>query len=406
MWKKTLLLLLALICAAAAIYIVSSPALFRQTPQVLQADLVAQSAPQDSNGFARADQPVSFNFPADHGLHPEYQTEWWYYTGNLESPQGERFGYQLTFFRRALLPPSNMPERDSTWGSSQVYMAHFAVTAPDLNSQRFQAYERFSRGAAGLAGAQAQPFKVWLENWHVEEIPGAVVECTELPETAQPCVYQLFAGQNDLALNLTLRDTKGAILQGDEGYSQKGSQPGNASYYYSLTRLETEGFIEIAGERFQVNGLSWMDHEYSTSALSEDQVGWDWFSMQFDDGSELMVFQIRKADGSIDPFSSGTLIAPDGSTTHLSRSDFTIDVLDRWESPHTGTNYPSRWAINIPKAGLALQIKPIHADQELNLTYTYWEGAIQVDGTRQNEQITGSGYVELTGYSTSMGGEF
>jgi predicted secreted hydrolase len=201
-------------------------------------------------------------------------------------------------------------------------------------------------------------------------------------------------------------DSKGPILQGDQGYSQKGSKPGQASYYYSLTRLQAVGKVTIEGETFDVSGLSWMDHEWSTSALSIDQVGWDWFSMQFEDGGELMLFQIRRADGTIDPFSSGTLIAADGSTMLLKSDDFSIEVTDTWTSPHSGATYPAGWIVRIPGAGMELEIKPHMDDQELNVSYAYWEGAVQSIGTRANIPVSGNGYVELTGYSGSMGGEF
>jgi predicted secreted hydrolase len=212
--------------------------------------------------------------------------------------------------------------------------------------------------------------------------------------------------QEGLALDLVLTDLKGPILQGDGGYSPKGPQPGNASYYYSLTRLETSGTIQVADTVHEVTGLSWMDHEWSTSALAPDQVGWDWFSFQFDDGSELMVFQLRKEDGSIDPFSSGTLIAPDGSTRHLDRDAFEIRVEDTWRSPRTGATYPARWSISVPAEDLMLTIDPHLVDQELTVSYAYWEGAVRVEGERAGQAIRGDGYVEMTGYAGSMQGQF
>ena len=273
----------------------------REEPLV-RARLVVMAG--DSSGYLRAEGPVPLDFPADHGPHPDYQTEWWYYTGNLESEDGQHFGYQLTFFRRALAPPSLRTTRDSAWAADQVYMGHLALTVVD--GRRYQAFERFSRGAAGLAGAQASPYAVWLEDWRVEEVaPGTV---------------RLQATQEGWALDLLLSDRKGPTLQGDQGYSPKGPQAGNASYYYSLTRLESSGTVQVPGAAYAVDGWSWMDHEWSTSALAADQVGWDWFSLQLDDGSELMVFQLRKEDGSIDPFSSGTFVAPDGSRRQSSQS--------------------------------------------------------------------------------------
>jgi predicted secreted hydrolase len=364
----------------------------REDPQV-QARLVAlaDGARDDpSAGYLRVTGPANLEFPADHGPHPDYQTEWWYYTGNLVADGGQRFGYQLTFFRRALVPPAQRTERESAWAADQVYMAHLALT--DIAGRRYDAFERFARGAAGLAGAQAAPYHVWLEDWQVEEV--------------EPGVTHMRAAQEGLALDLLLTDRKGPILQGDRGYSPKGPQPGNASTYYSLTRLETSGTVQVADVVYPVSGLSWMDHEWSTSGLAADQVGWDWFSIQMDDGSELMVFQLRKEDGRIDPFSSGTLIAPDDSTQHLDRDEFEIRVGDTWRSPNTGATYPARWTVIVPAVDLTLEIEPLLADQELTVSYAYWEGAVRVEGEQAGQAIRGYGYVEMTGYAGSMQGQF
>lgn len=361
----------------------------RQQEQV-QARLISQAKPAELSGFQRAEGQRNLSFPVDHGPHNDFQTEWWYFTGNLESAGGRHFGYQLTFFRRALLPPALAAQRQSAWGTSQAYMAHFALT--DVEGQRYQAFERLARAAAGLSGAQAEPFQVWLEDWRVE--------------TLEPGVYRLHAAQDGIILDLTLTDHKGPILQGDRGYSRKGPAAGQASYYYSLTRLVSSGSLQLDGLRLAVDGLSWMDHEFSTSALAADQIGWDWFSIQLDDGSELMVFQIRKADGSIDPFSSGALIASDGSIQTLSRQDFEIEVLSTWKSPRTQARYPAGWRLRVPAAGLVLQIEPYLADQELDVSYAYWEGCVRVRGSRAGQPVRGDGYIELTGYAGSMAGEF
>ncbi|MGD8517910.1 MAG: lipocalin-like domain-containing protein [Anaerolineae bacterium] len=354
----------------------------------VQARLIAPDS--DSTGYLRAEGPMPLDFPAAHGPHPEYQTEWWYYTGNVQTDAGRAFGYQLTFFRRALAPPDQRPVRESAWATDQVYMAHLALT--DVAEERYQAFERFSRGAAGLAGAQAVPYRVWLEDWSVEEV--------------EPGVILMRAAQDDVALELRLADSKGPILHGDRGFSPKGPQPGNASYYYSLTRLETSGRIRIGDESHEVRGLSWMDHEFSTSGLAADQVGWDWFSMQIDDGSELMVFQLRTEDGGIDPYSSGTFIAPDGATRTLDRSEFEIRVTDTWRSPHTGAVYPAGWTIAVPAVELELEIEPYIADQELTVSYAYWEGAVWIEGERAGRPVRGAGYIEMTGYAASMQGQF
>ncbi|MBU0491117.1 MAG: carotenoid 1,2-hydratase [Chloroflexi bacterium] len=344
----------------------------------------------DAAGFARAEGPRAFDFPADHGPHPDYQTEWWYYTGNLGTADGRHFGYQLTFFRRALTPPTERQDRPSNWAADQIYMAHFSVT--DVAGGRYRAYERFSRGAAGLAGAVSPPYRVWQEDWSAEEIA--------------PGVVRVRAAQGDQSIELVLTDRQGPVLQGDSGYSQKGPDPGNASYYVSQTRLETVGTVQVGDAAYPVTGLSWMDHEFSTSALAPDQVGWDWFALQLDNGSELMVYQVRRADGQVDPFSSGTFITADGRTRRLARDEFSIAVGGTWRSPRSGATYPARWTVTVPALDLTLDVEPYLADQELNVSYAYWEGAVRLRGQRAGAVVNGSGYVELTGYAGSMQGQF
>jgi len=352
--------------------------------------LPSDSSADTTTGYRHANTTDRVSFPDDLGPHPDFQTEWWYYTGNLTDPEGRHFGYQLTFFRRALQPPAKREPRLSDWATNQVYMAHFALT--DVTGKEHHHFERLARGATGLAGAQAVPFTVWLDDWSVEQ--------TGSDE------YRLTARQDDLTIALKLVDTKGSILHGDQGYSQKGPDPGNASFYSSQTRLASEGTITLGRTVFTVSGLSWKDHEYSTSALSEGQIGWDWFSIQLDNQYELMLFQIRRDDGSIDPFSSGTLIAPDASTTHITRSDFSITTSGTWKSPVSQAIYPAKWVIQIPSQKLSLDISPYLADQEMVLSYNYWEGAVKVTGMLENQPVTGNGYVELTGYSQAMTGEF
>ncbi len=395
-WHKTLVGLGLLAALVGTTLLLSQ----REAPQV-QARLVSladEGSDIQSEGFLRATGPKDLVFPADHGPHLDYQTEWWYYTGNLVAPGGQRFGYQLTFFRRALVPPPLRSERESQWAADQVYMAHFALT--DVEDRSYHAFERFSRGAAGLAGAQATPYRVWLDDWQVEEVEPGV---TRLRAQIGPA--DAAESQGTLSLDLLLKDRKGPILQGDRGFSPKGPQPGNASYYYSLTRMETRGTVHIGEVRYQVSGLSWMDHEWSTSGLAADQIGWDWFSIQLDDGSELMVFQLRKEDGSIDLYSSGTFVAPDGNTRHLGHEDFEIRVEDSWRSPNSGATYPAGWTLVVPKLDLTLSIDPYLSDQELIVSYAYWEGAVEVEGERAGQAVSGSGYVELTGYAGSMQGQ-
>lgn len=338
---------------------------------------------QNAQGYARALEPRDFSFPADHGPHPELRTEWWYYTGNLETAEGRRFGFQLTFFRSALAP--EMPARQSEWATRQAWLAHFAVS--DVEGERFRSFERWGRGAAGLAGARMEPFRVWLKDWSAQAAGGPVF----------PMRLQASAG--DAALDLSLQQGKPPVLQGERGLSRKSAEPGNASYYYSLTRMPAEGTIRLGNERFQVTGLAWMDREWSTSSLGVDQVGWDWFALQLSDGSDLMLYQLRRKSGAIDPASSGTVVEPDGGSAPLSSTDFSIAPLSRWTSPRSGAAYPARWRVRVPSQELDLEIRPLLADQELDVSFRYWEGAVAVAGTRRGRPLQGRGYVELTGYT-------
>lgn len=355
-----------------------------------------------SAGYARATGPRPLVFPADAGPHDAYQTEWWYYTGNLTAEGGGHFGYQLTFFRRALLPPGLVAARASDWATDQVYMAHLALT--DVAGGQHYAYERLERGAAGLAGAQAVPYRVWLDNWSVAQAGSAAQVRLEAEQAGNTAAGGQTAGGPGIELALDLDSLKAPVLEGNAGYSRKGPDPGNASYYYSLTRIATRGQVTVGGRAFAVSGLSWMDHEFSTSALGANQAGWDWFGLQLADGRELMISQIRDAGGSPDPYSAGTLVAPDGTSRRLGPADFTVQALGQWRSPHTGADYPSGWKIGVPSAGLALTVTPYLQDQEMDLSYVYWEGAARVDGA--GAPVSGSGYVELTGYAGSMAGQF
>ncbi|HEX2980629.1 MAG TPA: lipocalin-like domain-containing protein [Anaerolineaceae bacterium] len=347
--------------------------------------------PQNAGEFARAVEPYAFDFPRDHGPHPDYQTEWWYYTGNLETPDQRHFGYQLTFFRRAIRGPSERQTRSSAWATEQIYMAHFTLT--DVSGRQFRFFERFERGAAGLAGATADPaYRVWVGDWSVEQ--------------TGPDTYRLRAVEDDIHIDLSLNDEKGVVLQGDEGLSAKGPQPGNASNYYSQTRLRSSGQISIGDQSFTVQGDSWLDREFGTSQLSEGDVGWDWFALQLNDGSELMLYYLRQKDGGISDFSSGTLIKPDGTALDLARDDFQLTARDTWRSPYSGAEYPSRWNIRIPDQGIELDVEPYLQDQELRVSYVYWEGAVRVSGRSGAQPVSGNGYVELTGYHSSLGGQF
>ncbi len=339
----------------------------------------------DTAGFARALAPRPFRFPEDHGPHPAFQTEWWYFTGNLAAPDGRRFGYELTFFRRALA--ARAPARASDWGARDVYLAHFAIT--DSAAGRFRATERVERGAAGLAGARAAPWRVWLDDWSAQSA-----------DSVAPAFWpiRLVARDSVMALALTLDAGGRPVPEGQGGLSRKGPGPGDASYYYSLPRMPTAGWLEVGGHRYAVQGDSWMDREWSTSALAPDEVGWDWFALQLADGRALMLYLIRRRGGGVSPYSAGTLIGADGSARPLAAADVAVAVLGTWTSPLDGTRYPARWRLRIPSAGLDLDIRPMLADQELNVSVRYWEGAVWLTGSAAGRPVTGRGYVELTGY--------
>lgn len=345
----------------------------------------------DTAGFARATAPLDWSFPRDFGAHPDYQTEWWYYTGNLAGENGRRFGFQFTIFRRALTP-AQPAGQSSEWRSNDLYMAHFALT--DVAGGQFFHEARFSRGGADLAGATVTPvYRVWLEDWQV------------IAGDAEAVRTRITAAGDGYAVDLALTQSRPPALQGEGGLSAKSDEPGNASHYYSLTRLLTEGTITIGGQAFAVEGAAWKDHEFSTSALGASALGWDWFGLQLDDNRELMVGQIRLADGGKDPFFGGLLVNPDGSTTFLPASAFTIDATAHWTSPHSGATYPAGWHISVdPGDGqpFTLTLTPQLADQELyGGGIAYWEGTVRITG-----DAAGYGYAELTGYADSMTGRF
>ena len=341
---------------------------------------------KDEVGFKKARSPKAFEFPLDHGAHPGFKNEWWYITGNLGDSGGRRFGFQFTLFRNALSPEPI--DSASRWTTNQIYLAHVALT--DVQQKKYYNDERFSRGAMDLAGVSLAPFKAWLEDWRLTaEGEGDCATCMRL---------HLTLSTDEFSLDLALSNTKPVVFHGDSGLSRKGETPGNASYYYSYTRLESHGRIKVNDVVYDVNGQSWLDHEWSTSSLQDDQVGWDWFSIQLSDQTELMLFQLRHERDSTKNFLYGTYVAPDGLTTQLGRSGFTIDSTQNWTSPVTGVVYPAGWRLSIPKEGLELMLTPLLHAQEQNTSFTYWEGAVSVQGAKYDQPMQGHGYVELTGY--------
>ena len=335
----------------------------------------------DFAGFERVYAPRPFSFPADHGPHPDFRDEWWYVTGNLDGPQGRRFGFQITFFRHGL--KRDPPSRPSRWAGQDATMAHFALS--DVTGRRYTSFQRISRAAIGLAGAQAEPFKVWLDDWRMEAAADGGFP------------WRFTARQEDIALTLEFDPRKPPVLNGEEGLSRKSAEPGNASYYYSITRMAAKGSLQLSGQEMPVQGLAWLDREWSTSMLADYQAGWDWFALQLDDGSELMYYRLRHKDGQDDPASSGTLVAADGVSSRLALSDVAIEVLDAWESPEGG-RYPARWRLKVKPGLRNLEIRPVLADQEFRHDARYWEGAVDVFDA-QTGKPSGRGYVELTGYA-------
>ena len=338
--------------------------------------------------FRVAREGYRYTFPRDHGAHEAFRTEWWYYTGQLTAKDGRSFGYQLTFFRRGM-PREQTNTLPSQWAVTQLYLAHFAVS--DLSKGRFRYAEKISRAGLGKAGAAGDRLHVWIDRWSAES------------PVESPATQTLTAAAGDLALQLTVSPDKPLVVHGTNGISHKGSAMGQASHYYSFTRLATNGKLTIGNESFDVTGTSWMDHEFGSAELGKDLVGWDWFSLQLDDQRELMLYRLRRADGSADPVSSGTLIDREGRGQHLSIGDFTLEPTSHWTSPASKAHYPQQWRLTIPSQQLSLELAPLMAEQELSTTrstqVTYWEGAIGARGTEQGRPIHGKGYMELTGYA-------
>jgi predicted secreted hydrolase len=334
--------------------------------------------------WKEAEPGYAYAFPRDHASHPENKIEWWYYTGTVSARDGRRFGYQVTFFRVGI---DAAPANPSKWAIRDLFMTHLAVS--DVKGQRYRFTEKLTRGGPGLAGAEVDRYHVWNEDWSVA-----------LDASGR---HVLRAQSKDAAVDLVLDEGKPPVIHGINGISQKGAKAGNASHYYSLTRMPTRGSLSIDGERVEVSGESWMDHETGTTFLEPEQRGWDWLCLQLSDGRELMLYQLRRADGSRDPRSSGTLVAKDGRAIHLANTDFTLAPAGDVFTSRNGASYPTAWTIGIPSQKLDLRITTPLKDQELSLEHStgvaYWEGLIDVSGPG----VTGRGYLEMTGYRGSLG---
>ncbi len=350
-----------------------------------------------ADDFKRALPGRTFSFPQDHFSHPEFKTEWWYYSGHLHPPDQDKqsFGYQFTFFRTGLRRDAK--EQKSKWSIRDLYFAHLALT--DESKKKFEYREKISRGSLGEAGASpsttsVKPFRVWIEDWSLEG-KGPMMRN-----------HLLKAGDKEFGIELELTPEKNPVVHGQNGISRKAEGEGYASHYYSISRLRTNGKIIIRGNEVAVQGTSWMDHEFGSSQLREYQVGWDWFSIQLDDGIDLMLYQLRHKDGKIDLYSSGTIIFPDGNHQHLPLKEFQIDVLEKWRSPKSGASYPSGWKIKVPDHRIELVLNPTVKDQELitreSTRVTYWEGSVNVEGKYGDVPVKGVGYAELTGYAKPL----
>ena len=400
----------------------------------VSSDLDVIRGRESTDGFVRALAPRTFEFPRDHGPHPEFRHEWWYVTGNLDSDSGERFGFELTIFRVGLAPMGAVqtatagvgvdpqageaagatanagaagagvavgaagPAGVSAWRTRQVYVAHFAIT--DVARGKFEFAQKYSRDALGLAGAQAEPFRVWLDDWVLGSPSPAPVDATHSVESGgsgSGLPWTIHARGQGYELTLDAQFLGQPVLNGDRGLSRKSAEPGAASYYYSIPRIAVHGKVVRAGVPTMVKGLAWLDREWGSGSLGAREQGWDWFALQLEDGSSLMFYSLRNHDGTRDPNSAGTWVDSAGRARPLSTDQVTIDVSDHWVSPRGG-RYPSRWRVRVPAVGLDVEVRPALANQELGTKPRYWEGAVDVRGAREGHGATGRGYVELVGY--------
>ena len=345
------------------------------------------------DGYRKVDDSCRLVFPDDHAAHRDFKTEWWYYTGNLQNADGRDFGFQLTFFRTALRPPDSKSETvpRSAWRTSQIFIAHAAVT--DVSRRTHHSAQTTAREALDLAGAGKKQGAVTVHarNWHSRIAPGG---------------HRIRADGNRFSIDLALTPEKNPVRHGRKGYSRKGSGRDRASCYYSFTRLAASGRIRVDDRTEQVRGTAWMDHEFSTAPLEPGLAGWDWFSLQFSDRTELMVYLLRRPDGTFHPASSGTFVRADGTAIFLHSDLLNVKFLERWKSPATGAVYPIRWRIFADRAKLDLTVRARVADQEMDARKTtgvvYWEGSVAAEGTASGRPVSGLGYVEMTGYDRAF----
>ncbi len=349
--------------------------------------LLALAIPATLTAFEQAKPGYTFEFPRDYFEHPEFQAEWWYYTGNLATREGRPFGFELTFFRVGV---NSAREARDTWELDQIYIAHFVLT--DIETGRMHKRERTNRGGPGLAGASQANRTVWNGNWSVEYLAEDRLKPTQ----------RMWAGHEEASLSLSLVPAKPVVVHGDDGISRKGGGDGEASHYLSFTRLIASGTLAVGGSEYGVEGTAWMDHEFFTNSLSRDLVGWDWMSIQLNDGTELMLYGLRDANGRHGEFSSGTFVGTDGQVLHLTSEDFQLTPGRIWSSSATGAKYPVEWTVEVPGLGLALEVRPRLDRQEVTSDRgylpVYWEGAVTYSGIRTDRAVQGQGYLEMTGY--------
>jgi predicted secreted hydrolase len=372
--RKSLYWITGILVFAASVYCIGSEAL-------------------SETGWRQAIGPWKWAFPRDHGSHPDFRTEWWYFTGNLADLSGKRFGYQLTFFRQGIVFEAKDP--GNPWSIRDLFPGHFTLT--DVSSGLFWYGERLSRSGPGLAGASEDRMDVRLLNWFA---------------TMKNNVIRIGARHSAMELFLELTPRKPLVFHGQNGLSQKGPNEGQASYYFSYTDLATQGWIKTPSSqaRVQVSGTSWFDHEFGSNQLASNQVGWDWFSLHLSDGQDLMIYFLRRSDGSVEPTSSGTLVSPNGKVLPLKLSEIAVEVLERWKSPKSGGRYPNRWKIRVPSAGIDILLSTLVSGQELvtegSTGVVYWEGAVEGKGRSEGKEIRCEGYVEMTGYAKALAGLF
>jgi len=342
--------------------------------------------PAADNKWALSLPGWRYEFPRDHYAHPDFKTEWWYFTGNLTADDGQELGFQLTFFRQGVRRGEGAKTR---FAVDDIKLAHFAVT--DISDKQFRFAQRVSRGSFGDAGFSDGERIAWIDDWALR--------------LTGPGQFRLEARDKDFALTLDLKAAKEPVFHGENGVSQKSEGEGRASHYYSYTRLAAKGTVTLEGREIPVTGWSWFDQEWATNQLTENQTGWDWLSLQFADNTELMLFQIRLKDGGRDSYSHGTWIDAEGKTTPVKNEDFELVPGRVWRSKESGGEYPVEWTLRIPKLDLELKVAAALDGQELVLTpISYWEGSVRAKGTRGGKEVQGRGYLEMTGYAGGLVG--